>query len=116
MMARFEMKLIQDAHGIWILEIIGNVDCENFQLTSTIENSAIVKRLTEVQAQTLVVDLSAAEQFDSLGLQLLLVLHKQLASHHIQIVLRQPNAHLRRVLRIMQFDRVFRVEAEDNHL
>lgn len=60
MIARFEMKLIQDASGSWILEMIGSVNCENFPLATMTESSAIVKRLAEIQTQTLVVDLSAA--------------------------------------------------------
>ena len=68
MMASFEMKLTPGTNGVWIMEMIGSLDRENFQLTSTIENSAIVKRLTEVQVQTLVVDLRAAEQFRLLGI------------------------------------------------
>ncbi len=114
MKAKLKTKLRQDSPDTWTLTMIGSVDQENFQFLSSIENNAISNRLVEAQAKKLIIDLAATEQFDSLGLQLLLLLYKQLAQRNIQVVLRDPNPHLRRVLRIMQFDRIFRVEADDD--
>jgi anti-anti-sigma factor len=113
MKANLETKLRQDSADTWTLTMMGSVDQENYQFLSTLESNAILNQLVEAQAKKLIIDLASTEQFDSLGLQFLLLLHKQLAQKNIQVVLRNPNPHLRRVLHIMQFDRIFSVEADD---
>jgi anti-anti-sigma factor len=69
-----------------------------------------LQRILETQAHKLVIDLSGIERFDSLGLQLLLLIYRQLADHQFRIILRNPSPHLQRILRIMQIDRLFQVE------
>ena len=48
-------------------------------------------------------------------MQLLLTIQQYLAKEKIQVILCNPNVRLRRLLRVMQFDRVFEIE-EDNFL
>lgn len=112
-MAKLETKLTQETIDTWALAMIGSVDQENYLLLSTIESRAILTRLAEVQTRRLIIDLAATEQFDSLGLQLLLLLYKQLNERNIQVILRNPKAHLRQMLRIMQFDQIFKVISND---
>lgn len=113
-MTKVKANLWQDSPSVWTLKIDNGIGQEDFQSLSAGEDNAILQRLVKAQAQNLVIDLAAAERFGSLGLQLLLLLHKQLAPQNIQIVLRHPSNHLQRLLRIMQFDRIFRIVVEDD--
>jgi anti-anti-sigma factor len=60
--------------------------------------------------QTLVVDLTEVEYIDSQGLKFLLDLHKKLSEQNLTIILQNPTPHLRRLFRIMQFERIFEIE------
>jgi len=113
MMAKLETKLTQETPETWSLAMVGSVDLENYLLLSTIESNVILTRLAEVQTRRLIIDLAAADQFASLGLQLLLLLYKQLSKKNIQVILRNPNPHLRQMLRIMQFDQIFSVVSDN---
>lgn len=87
---KVEANLWQDSPSVWTLKIDDGIGREDFQSLSTGEDKAILQRLVKAQAQNLVIDLAAAERFGSLGLQFLLLLHKQLAPQNIQIVLHHP--------------------------
>ncbi|MCK6628580.1 MAG: STAS domain-containing protein [Anaerolineae bacterium] len=112
--ARLERRRSPNPYSGWWLEINGAVPPETFQLAPAIENNVILQRMLEAASTELVIDFSTLKEFDSRGLQLLLMLYKQFSPQNIQIVLRNPNPYLRRVLRIMQFDRVFKVELDEN--
>lgn len=112
--ARLERRRNPNPYGGWWLEINGVVPPETFQLAPAIENNVILQRMLEAASTELVIDFSTLKEFDSRGLQLLLLLYKQFSPQNIQIILRNPNPYLRRVLRIMQFDRVFKVELDEN--
>lgn len=112
--ARLERRRNPNPYGGWWLEINGVVPPETFQLAPAIDNNVILQRMLQAAATELVLDFSTLKEFDSRGLQLLLMLSKQLSPQNIQIVLYNPNPYLRRVLRIMQFDRVFKVELDEN--
>jgi anti-anti-sigma factor len=112
--AKLEKKLSYDPRDAWWLELNGGVEREAFQLAPAIENNAILQRVQKAKAQKLVVDLTTTKDFDSRGVQLLLILYRQLIDQHIQLVLRNPTVYLSRVLRIMQIDRIFEVEFDEN--
>ena len=103
-------ELSQDS-DTWILKIIGFVNATtSYLMWYTDSSHSLLKQLIEAKAKTLVVDLSEAEGVDSHGLRLLIDAQKEFSTQEIQIILRQPNAHLSRLFRIMQFDRLFTVE------
>lgn len=112
--ARLERKSSQNPYDSWWLEINGTVPAETFQLAPAIENNFILQRMLQAASNELVIDFSSLKEFDSRGLQLLLMLYRQFSPQSIQIVLRNPHPYLSRVLRIMQFDRVFKVEIDEN--
>ena len=98
---------------IWILKIIGFVNANTASLMwSTDSSSTLLKKLQETQTKSLVIDLSETNGIDSHGLRLLIDAHKEFSAQNRQITLRHPNAHLSRLFRIMQFDRLFKIEWE----
>jgi len=103
-------ELLQDG-ATWTLKIIGFVNATtSYMMWYTDSSHSLLKQLAEAQAGTLVIDLSEAEGIDSYGLRLLIDAQKEFSAKSIQIILRQPNTHLSRLFRIMQFDRLFTVE------
>lgn len=69
----------------------------------------ILEQAIAANIQTLVIDLSAVATIDSRGLRALMHINRQLHQHNIQVVLTNPNNHLKRVFRIMQFERIFTI-------
>ena len=109
-MVQLMTKLTQD-NCVWTLTLRGNV---NARTSYVIHFADILKHLVEDQAHLLVIDLTAVEVIDAYGLRLLLAAKKEFSEQDIQIVLQNPNAHLRRLFRIMQFDRVFNVKMDNS--
>ena len=89
--------------GNWTLKLVGDIDAS----TSTLWVPGILQKLEKTQAQLLVIDLTAVENIDAYGLRLLLTLKKELFMRNIQIELRNPTPNLRRLFRILQFERTF---------
>jgi len=104
-------ELTQQSSDIWTLKLTGGVDSETHHLMWTTYSSAdLLQQLVAAKAKKLVIDLTAVDRLDSQGLRLLLNAHKEFSREKIEIVLKNPNPHLRRLFQIMQFDRVFTVE------
>lgn len=98
----------------WTLKLIGSVDSGTTHLMWFTDSSAsLLEELVEANAKKLIVDLTHANAIDSHGLRLLLHAHKEFSEENIQIILQNPNPHLKRLFRIMQFDRVFTVELDE---
>ncbi len=113
-MMQLATELIRNDDGTWTLKLIGTVDSDTHRLMWFAEDSAaLLKKLVEAKAKKLLIDLTLAERFDSHGLRLLLNAQKEFSQQNIQIVLKSPNSHLKRLFQIMQFDRVFVVEFDD---
>lgn len=108
--ARLEKQPNQDSRDTWWLAINGVVEPELLHFSQAIDNQTLVQKVVAAQAQKFVVDLSTLSSFDSRGLLLLLMLYKQLSDKNIPLVLRNPNAYLQRILRIMQVDHFFEIE------
>lgn len=108
-----QAKFVQNSYGFWSLEFMDAIDQRTFQLASVKDLKPVLEYLLQLQARKLTIDLTATERLDSQGLRLLLVMQRQFSKEKIQIVLRNPNVRLGRLLRVMQFDRVFEIE-EDN--
>lgn len=99
---------------IWTLTLIGFVNASTAALMwFTDRSQTLLMRMVEAEANTLVIDLEQAEGIDSHGLRLLIDAHREFAEKNIQITLRSPNSHLSRLFRIMQFDRLFKIEPLD---
>jgi anti-anti-sigma factor len=102
---------LTQADDVWTLKIIGFVNAStSYLMLYTDSSQSLLKKLIEAEAKALVIDLSEADGVDSHGLRLLIDAQKEFSAKDIQIILRQPNAHLSRLFRIMQFDRLFTVE------
>jgi anti-anti-sigma factor len=113
-MGQLVTRLIRDANSVWLLELIRPIEQELFFHIWAGEIEAILKLLEQSEAQKLVIDLTATQEVDSRGLQFLCRMHKELAERNIPIILRNPSAHLRRVLRIMKYDQLFGIEFDDS--
>lgn len=104
---------LSEENGRWTLKLVGSIDSDTHHLMwSTESSSALLKKLQEAKADSLWIDLSETERFDSQGLRLLLNAHKEFSRADIPIILRYPNPHLNRLFQIMQFDRIFTIEFE----
>ena len=98
----------------WILKLEGYVDTRTAHLMwSTDSSAALLQAMTQAHVKKLLIDLTDVEFIDSHGLRVLLNTHKDFSHENVQIVLQNPNPHLKRLLRIMQFDRVFAIESND---
>ena len=104
---------LSEENGRWTLKLVGSIDSETHQLMWSAEGStALLEKLQVVQADSLWIDLTETERFDSQGLRLLLNAHKEFSRAQLPIILKNPNAHLNRLFQIMQFDRIFTIEFE----
>jgi len=98
----------------WILKLNGHVNSSTAHLMwSTDSSASLLKEMMQVQVKKLVLNLTNVEFIDSHGLRVLLNTHKEFSAENIQIALQNPNPHLKRLLRIMQYDRVFVIESSD---
>ena len=114
-MTTLQANLIQNGNTSWVLEFTGETGEKDFQLASIKDISPILEYSLQLQAHSLKINLNATERIDSQRLQLLLMIQQQFAKENVSVILGNPNIHLRRLLRVMQFDRVFEIE-EDNRL
>ena len=106
-------ELTRDSEG-WTLKLFGNVDSSTSHLMWFNDSStSLLKELVQAHVKKLLIDLTNTEFIDSHGLRLLLNAHKEFSKENIEIVLQNPNAHLKRLFRIMQFDRVFIIESDE---
>jgi len=98
----------------WTLKLMGSVDSGTTHLMWFTDSSAsLLEELVEARAKKLIVDLTHANSIDSHALRLLLNAHREFSKENIEIILQNPNPHLKRLFRIMQFDRVFTVEPDE---
>ena len=111
-MEELKTTLTHESDNTWILALNGTVD-------STTQDSVwpdndiltLLDNLVESGSERLVIDLTTVDRCDSHGLRLFLDAHRILSAKDIQIVLRNPNSHLQRLFRIMEFDRVFIIDS-----
>lgn len=115
-MERLVTRLTRNGGSVWLLELIDSADREAFRQMTDTEIPAIMNILKQTEVQKLVIDLTMAQDFDSGGLQFLCRVQKQLVGRNIPIILRNPSAHLRQILRIMQFDQLFEIKFDDGFL
>ena len=113
MMLQLKTELIQNG-DTWTLRLMGSIDTDTRQLMWSVGSSAaLLQKLMAANAKKLFIDLKLAERFDSHGLRLLLNAQKEFSRENIQIVLKNPNSHLKRLFQIMRFDQVFVIEYND---
>ena len=107
--AKLEKKPDKHPNEVWCLELNGSIARQDFRLTPIIDYKTIVNKIVEAQTNRLVIDLSTAQRFDSEAVRILLTLYKEMTEQNIHLALQNPTPHLSRVLRIMQFDRIFEI-------
>lgn len=113
-MPKLTTELIKD-NDTWTLKLIGNVNSATLHKASFIDNDvSLSKRLARSGAKKLFIDLMSTESIDSEGFRILLNTQKEFADEGIQIVLKNPNPHMKRLLRMMKFDRTFDIEPNDS--
>lgn len=108
--ARLEKRTANDPRDSWWLELEDSVGQESFHLVQALDSQAIVQRAKTAQVKKFVIDLTPLNSFDSQGLQLLLMLYRQLFDQNIMLVLHNPNYFLQRIFRILQVDRFLEIE------
>jgi anti-anti-sigma factor len=112
-MDNLSTELTRD-NDTWILKLEGYVDSRTAHLMWSADSStSLLQEMTQAHVKKLLIDLTGVEFIDSHGLRVLLNAHKDFSNEDVQIVLQNPNPHLKRLLRIMQFDRVFEIESND---
>ena len=110
-MTQLNVTLTAFDEQIWILHLTGTVDSSTHRLMWSADSSTLLaQQLVEAKAKTLIVELTDVERIDSQGLGIILNAYKEFSSHNIDIILRNPNPHLFRLFRLMQFDQVFTIE------
>lgn len=107
-----EKRHSHDPGSTYWLNLKSIVGREIFQLPAAIESSTILNKMVEAHAQKLIIDLSAIKDFDSRGVQILVMLYRQFSEQNMSIVLQNPGPYLSRVLRIMQLDSLFEVKTD----
>ena len=92
--------------GDWNLTLYGEI---NANTVASVWVDDITQTLNEVQAQCLVIDLTAVERVDAYGFGFLLRLKRTLDRHRIDIALQNPSPTVRHLLKILKFDDIFEV-------
>ena len=110
--AKLEKRLCPNPQNAYWLKLSSSVDPELFQLPAAIESNAILNKVLKAQTPKLVINLSAVKDFDSRGMQLLVMLYKQFSEQNLPIVLQNPAPYLSRILHITQLDRWFEVVSD----
>jgi anti-anti-sigma factor len=109
MMTELTTDLIRQENE-WILKLNGAIDSNSLYLMWFMDSSAsLLKEMKQNGANKLLIDLTNVETIDSQGLRMLLSAQKEFSREDVSIRLKNPNSHLKRLFRIMQFDRVFDV-------
>lgn len=99
----------------WMLSLRGSVESQNHYLMWYFDSSdTLLEKLVAASATKLVINLVDADRIDSEGFRRLFKIRQELAKKNIEIALRNPNEHLSRLLRIMQFDQVFEIEFRES--
>lgn len=106
------IQLTHQGNQIWVLKLIQDVDSRDLQFTWDTEAIPLLQDLIQNKAKKLIVDLTETQQLGSPGLQLLVNIYRKLSQQDIPIILKNPNPHLQRLLRIMQLDRIFVIKHE----
>lgn len=111
-MTQLTAKLVRNERGDWVLKIDNFKDSESGYLEWSVSETGHSSddHLTGLHIQKLVIDLSAADHVDSRGTRLLFDAYRQFAPKGTEIVLLNPSAQLHRLLKIMQFNRLFTIE------
>jgi anti-anti-sigma factor len=113
-MIQLTTELVDNGDYTWTLKLVGSVDSDTRHLMWSVESSQVLlEKLLEAKATELSIDLALADQFDSHGLRLLLNAQKEFSKENVQIILKNPNSHLKRLFQIMLFDRVFTIDFDD---
>jgi anti-anti-sigma factor len=112
-MTKLACELIRQ-NDVWTLKLSGNINSSTAQFMWGNESSdSLAHEMRQAQVKKLMVDLANVEFIDSHGLRLFLTVHREFSSKNIQMVLLNPNPHLKRLFRIMQFDRVLVIKSNE---
>ena len=110
--AELEKRLYNDFQSIYWLKLKDTAEPEDFQLPAAIESNVLLTKVVKAHAPKLAIDLSTVKEFDSCGMQMLVMLYKQFSEQKLSIVLQNPAPYVSRMLNIMQLDRWFEIETE----
>lgn len=69
----------------------------------------ILKELSEVEINFLIIDLASIKMLDSVSVDLLLDIQKNFVQRNTKVMLRNLNANLRAALRVTQLDHAFEI-------
>lgn len=104
--SKIELKKKNDS---WWLTLDGDTKST---LSQAIWVEKVVSRLKDEAFQRLIIDLTQADLIDSWGLRHLLTIRDLLREKQVEIVLKNPQPQLCRLLEIMQFHDLFTIEVD----
>lgn len=107
-MSKLIAELTRESH-VWHLKLKGDLEGRAYHQAWLAD---LASQAVEANVQTLIVELKNIENVDSRGLKFLLDVYNEFSSRKIEVVLRNPSNHLRRLFRIIQFERIFKIEDE----
>jgi anti-sigma B factor antagonist len=70
-----------------------------------------VEEVAEAAPRSVQVDLGGLSTLDSAGLSMLVVLRNRVSRLQARVSIRQPPEHIRRLLEVVEFDKLFEVDA-----
>jgi anti-anti-sigma factor len=76
--------------------------------------SNLFDEAAKAEIETLAIDLSEVQRFDSITLSFVILMYKELAQRNINLVLRDPNPTIRRHLRNIMLDQIMKVEFSES--
>ena len=106
------IHLVNRDEQAWVVRLTRNVESRDFQFTWDTEAIPLLQELLQHQPKKVIVDLTGTQHLGSPGLQLLVNMYRKLSRQNIPMILKNPNPHLQRLLRIMQLDRIFVIKLE----
>ncbi|MCB0210857.1 MAG: STAS domain-containing protein [Anaerolineae bacterium] len=101
---------LNNAKTEWRLTLDDDIDMDTYHRLEQEVVDRLCQTLFEAEAKKLIVDLTTTKRISSLGLQLLLSMYKKCNGQEIQMILLNPSGQIRRILQILQFDRIFTIE------
>ncbi len=115
MSSQLTTELTQTGVAESTLTLVGTVDISTQHLIWNVEaDTNLLEKLAATHIKVLIIDLSQVARIDSLGLRMLLSIQKEATERDIKVILKNPNSHLSRLFKIMQFDKLFAIEFDEH--
>lgn len=108
-MTRLTTRLTREQGNIWLLELVDPAH-KDFRCNMSDKLPVILQMLSKIDGHQLIIDLASIPNFDACGIEFLCMVHQQFIGRNFHIMLRSPNAHVRKILQQKQLDQLFELE------